>query len=253
MRYIYGFFMAWGCFTAIPCPVKKWDEKYRSAMLETFPLVGTLTGIISCIIWYLVSLAGLGNILTGAVVTAAAFILTGFIHLDGFMDVSDAVLSRRPDIQERQRILKDPHVGSFAVISLAFMLLVFAASVISFAGEFELWKCAMIVTSMTLSRTVSVTDIMRKPAMGTSQYSSMTGGKRAVPAIIAAVICILMCVASGEVINILILAAVMVIAAEAAGGSVRKSLGGMNGDISGYMIVVSETAAMVCIAALSSF
>ena len=27
MKYVTAFFMAWGNFLKIPCPVKKWDEK----------------------------------------------------------------------------------------------------------------------------------------------------------------------------------------------------------------------------------
>ena len=117
MRYIKGFLMAWGCFCRIPCPYRGWEEDNRYAMLNMFPLIGTALGVLAGVIWWLLSLLGVSSLLTGALLTFSYFWMTGFIHLDGFMDCSDAVLSRRP-LADRQRILKDSRVGAFAVISL---------------------------------------------------------------------------------------------------------------------------------------
>ena len=58
--------------------------------------------------------------MAGAVLAGWPWLATGFLHLDGFMDSCDAILSRR-DLEERRRILKDPHTGSFAVISLVIL------------------------------------------------------------------------------------------------------------------------------------
>ncbi|MFR0733457.1 MAG: adenosylcobinamide-GDP ribazoletransferase [Oscillospiraceae bacterium] len=54
------------------------------------------------------------------VLAEVPWLATGFLHLDGYMDVCDAVLSRR-DLATRQKILKDLHCGAFAVISGAFV------------------------------------------------------------------------------------------------------------------------------------
>ena len=59
---------------------------------------------------------------TTAVTLITPFILTGMLHLDGYMDVCDALLSRR-DKQEKLRILKDPHTGAFAVISVIMLFI----------------------------------------------------------------------------------------------------------------------------------
>ena len=51
--------------------------------------------------------------------------------MDGFMDTSDALSSYRTK-EERLRILKDPHIGAFAVISLLMLvgLFLFSASLL---------------------------------------------------------------------------------------------------------------------------
>lgn len=144
MRYIKGFLMAWGCFCRIPCPYRGWEEDNRYAMLNMFPLIGTTLGMLAGVIWWLLSLLGVSSLLTGALLTFSYFWMTGFIHLDGFMDCSDAVLSRRP-LADRQRILKDSRVGAFAVISLGFMMLLFFASMATLAEDFTLAKAAHAV------------------------------------------------------------------------------------------------------------
>ena len=42
--WVYGFFMAWGMFLAIPCPKKIWSETARRKMLACLPLVGFACG-----------------------------------------------------------------------------------------------------------------------------------------------------------------------------------------------------------------
>ena len=47
-------------------------------------------------------------------ILALSYFLTGFLHWDGLIDVSDAFFSNRSR-DDRLKILKDPHVGSFAL------------------------------------------------------------------------------------------------------------------------------------------
>ena len=103
---ITAFFMAWGMFLSIPCPAKIWDEKARPWQLVYLPLVGLLVGAIWALAAYLTGLFGRLPAICAAILAALPFLLTGFIHLDGFMDCCDAILSRR-DLATRQKILKD--------------------------------------------------------------------------------------------------------------------------------------------------
>ena len=53
------------------------------------------------------------------------------MHMDGFMDVNDAIMSRRP-LEDRLRILKDSTVGAFAVITVMFLVLAMYVASFSF-------------------------------------------------------------------------------------------------------------------------
>jgi len=122
MKYITAFFMAWGNFFAVPCPCKLWDNNLRRLQLIFFPFIGILMGILWYFLFVIMNYTGIPIQLQAALLTIYPFLISGFIHLDGFMDCCDAILSRR-ELEERQRILKDSHVGAFAVISVVLLFL----------------------------------------------------------------------------------------------------------------------------------
>ena len=270
--------MAWGCFCWIPCPYKKWNEEDRTAMVAMLPLVGTGLGLVTAVVWSLIGLLGGSQVLSGAVVTAAYFVMTGFIHLDGFMDVADAVMPRHPVMEERIRILKDPHTGSFAAISMALMFLIFAASVAALSGSWGAGPLIFIAVATT-SRCISAVTVISCRPMGTSQYVTTDFGQgrafaKAVPALIITVLvvaaCIALCLQGPHLLDflpggmkylahafgqsaawvVLAAAAVCAITELIIGALDRKALGGMNGDISGHMITSGEMAGLLAAAIL---
>ncbi|MGL4847761.1 MAG: adenosylcobinamide-GDP ribazoletransferase, partial [Clostridium sp.] len=118
-----AFNMNIGMFTILPPFKKVWDENSGKHMMKLYPLIGLIIGLI----WYagavFLKLVGVPKMLLSALVLGIPFFLTGFLHLDGFMDVCDAVLSRR-DRETMLKILKDSRVGAFSVISLVFLLII---------------------------------------------------------------------------------------------------------------------------------
>lgn len=86
-------------------------------------MVGLLWMALLWVVWQL----GLPLLIASLVMIFYIFAVCGFMHLDGFMDCNDAILSRRP-LEERQRILKDSTVGAFAAVTLAFLLIAWFAA-----------------------------------------------------------------------------------------------------------------------------
>ncbi len=124
--------MAWGMFLAIPCPFPRWDENARPRMLVCLPFVGVIVGGLWALTAWLTELIGLPRSIAALLLAAVPWLVTGFLHLDGFSDVCDAMLSHR-DLQTRQKILKDPHCGAFGVICL--LLLILAQFCVFFSAE----------------------------------------------------------------------------------------------------------------------
>lgn len=92
--WIYGFFMTWGMFLSIPCPVRIWDEKARGKMMVCLPLVGAVVGGLWALAAWLLGRIDCPAPVQALVLAAVPWLTTGFLHLDGYMDVCDAVLSR---------------------------------------------------------------------------------------------------------------------------------------------------------------
>lgn len=228
--WIYGFFMAWGMFLTIPCPKKIWRESARRKMLACLPLIGLIVGGI----WALCAWLGsfLPQPLAALLCAAAPWLITGFMHLDGYMDVCDAVLSRR-DLETRQRILKDSHCGAFAVICLALLVLCQWAVFLS-AEALSLWPLTLIPAA---SRACAALAVLTLRPMSTSQYSAMTRG--GAPVVFAAVVLAAVCGLSVLLWDSFAPLAAAVCYWLAAWYAFRQ-LDGMSGDVSGFALTIAE-------------
>ena len=89
--YLCAFAMCQSMFCAIPFPGRLWDEKARGKMLLFLPVVGLEIGLVWAALAWAVRFLKLPALVGGLALCACPFLLTGFIHLDGFMDVTDAV------------------------------------------------------------------------------------------------------------------------------------------------------------------
>ena len=233
--WIYGFFMAWGMFLAIPCPKKIWSETARRKMLACLPFVGAVVGAV----WALAAwLAGfLPRPLGAALCAAAPWLTTGFLHLDGFMDVCDGILSRR-DLETRRRILKDSHCGAFAVICMVLLTMAQWSAFLSLE-DIPLLPLALLPVA---SRAAAAVTVLTLRPMTTSQYSAMERGGAPVYAAAAllAAACIIPAALWG---NFAPLAAAAGYGLAACHG--YRQFDGMSGDISGFALVIGELCGAV--------
>lgn len=238
----HGFVMCQSMFCAIPCPGRIWDEEARGKMLLFLPVVGLEIGLI----WWALSLLPLPGLVRGLVLCVCPYLLTGFIHLDGFMDVTDAVGSCR-DLEKRRAILKDSHVGAFAVIGCVMLMLAGFACCASADTD-----GLILVFVPVVSRCGSALAVTCLRPMSTSQYAGAFREGVSIGQIAA--LGLMLAAAGGSA---LVLcgshALVLVVQMLAYGWALRKgvkSLQGMNGDISGYALTLSELAAVAVWAVL---
>jgi adenosylcobinamide-GDP ribazoletransferase len=239
--WLHAFFMAWGMFLAVPCPYKKWDEKALDKMLVFLPAIGLIVGGVWALAAYLTSLLGYPRAgLTAAILMAVPWIVTGFIHLDGFMDVCDAVLSRR-DLETRQRILKDPHCGAFAVISLGLLMLASFAVLLSW--EYDAVKLIPLALIPAATRASAGIAVLGFKPMSTSQYSRERDKRLIFP------LAVLLAAAISVPVILYGLSGLAPASAAAAYWLFalygRKQLGGMNGDISGFALTLGELVGII--------
>lgn len=116
------FFNALAWFTRLPIP--KWVEfspVMQSGALGYFPWIGLLVGCLSALVYWLASLV-LPVTIAILLSMITSIRLTGALHEDGLADCIDGFGGgwQRPEILG---IMKDSHIGSYAVIGLTLVLL----------------------------------------------------------------------------------------------------------------------------------
>ncbi len=199
------------------------EEDFRKSTLF-FPLVGYLLGLPLA----LLALLPLPEGLLAALQVALLLGLTGFLHLDGLLDLADALLGARPR-EERLRILKDPHLGAFAfgVGGVYLLLLLQALALVRdpfFLLLFPGW-----------ARFVPLPFLNRYPLLHPGMAGLVRGGPLLAPFLLALPLPLLYPLPA-------------LLALLAAWGVARLALarlGGLNGDVLGAVIALSELAGLL--------
>lgn len=110
-----SFLIAFAMFSKIPVPRADWDKENMKYMMCFFPGIGAVIGLLIFGYGKLCALADFGSVMRAAGFVLIPVIVTGGIHLDGFLDTVDALSSYQPK-ERKLEILKDSHAGAFAII-----------------------------------------------------------------------------------------------------------------------------------------
>lgn len=252
MKIIIAFFMAWGNFITLPCPYKRWDNSLKNLMLAFLPSVGLVVGALWCLVYLLLNLAGIPVMVSSFVMVLYIFYVCGFMHMDGFMDCNDAIMSRR-DLAERQRILKDSTVGAFAALTAIFLILGWYSAMTT---SYMAMEYGILLIIPVISRAVGGMAVLDYKPIGHSQYvkdfeaPSKWKYRSVIAAQVAVISIIAILISSSDFLSVITVVVVMAVAGYIACAYARKQLGGMSGDVAGYTICVSEVAGILTAAVI---
>ncbi|MCM3707155.1 MULTISPECIES: adenosylcobinamide-GDP ribazoletransferase [Cytobacillus] len=123
MKWLKGLLINLQFFTSIPIPISlPMDKPHLEKAIRTFPIAGLIQGgIYAFILYAFLEWTPFSLLAAAFAVWLAGILLTGGIHLDGWMDASDAFFSYR-DQEKRLEIMSDPRVGAFGVLSVIVLL-----------------------------------------------------------------------------------------------------------------------------------
>ena len=230
--------VAFSMFSAIPMPQFLWDERNMRYALCAFPLIGAVIGGACWGAWNLCALLGLPALLRGTILTLIPVLITGGIHLDGYSDTCDALASHAAQ-EKKQEILKDPHVGSFAVIRICGYFVM----TLALWTSLKAFPWAAVLLSFCLSRTLSGLAMAAFPMAkntGLAHTFAQAADKKRVRTILIlldAALCagMSLCGASGIL---------MVLTAHGVFGwyahMSKKQFGGLSGDLAGWFLQTAE-------------
>ena len=247
MRMIQSFIIAFSTYSRIPMPRAEWSEENKRYSMCFFPLIGVALGLGLAAWLCICDLLNTGAFLKGSVAAILPILITGGIHMDGFMDTMDAVASWQPR-QRRLEILKDSHAGAFAVIGCASYLLAGAG----LYSELEFPAALPMGCAFVLSRCLSALALNHLPKAnpgGMLSGFADAAKKRAVD--IACGCYILACAAL-----LVIFSKWIGIAVLAASGIcllcyrrfAMKYFGGVTGDLAGWFVQITEIASLAVLA-----
>lgn len=247
-----GFKIAFSMYSKIPMPQSDWSKKNMRYALGFFPLVG---GVIGLIVW---ATAGVfewlsvesGQLFRVCVLTCLPILISGGIHLDGFLDVSDA-LSSWQEKERRLEILKDSHAGAFAIICCAvyFALYTGAVSVVE-AKTFQV--LALGYVAIRAGSGLSLVTLKMAKNTGLAATFSDGASKRAIRVWMAVYLAV--CVWGMCWMNLglgLVCTAVLALVFFYYRRMSYRNFGGINGDLAGWFLQVCELGMMLAAAVLT--
>lgn len=241
MSIINSFFIALSMYSRIPVPRVDWEKENMRYAMCFFPMIGVVIGAVMYLAGWLLDKTSVGGLFRGVVFTLIPIIITGGIHMDGFMDTMDA-LGSWGDREKKLEILKDSHAGAFAILGMGCYLM-WSVAVWSELPAEVLRVCGV---SFALSRALSGFSVVTFPASRNSGLLKMfqDGAQKKVVRItmclyVAAAV-IMMAVMNaramtGAVTGVMIAFLYYIVVS-------RKQFGGVTGDLAGFFLETAELA-----------
>jgi adenosylcobinamide-GDP ribazoletransferase len=164
-RYVLGLLVCLQFFSSLPIPISiKMDKNVIKRTVMMFPILGLIMGgIMGSLLVCLNEWTTLSSLALAFIVWVLPIILTGGIHLDGWMDTCDAYFSYQ-DKEKRLEIMKDPRAGAFAVLSVIVLL----------SARFLFIYESMRVDSLLLAAMIGIIPFFSRMIMGILMVTGKT-------------------------------------------------------------------------------
>ena len=258
MKFFRHIISALSLYSRIPMPrtgaqVDDSDCSDGGRSLMFLPLVGAIIGAVMFLLVRLMSTLSIPRSVKGLLAVLVPVFITGGFHIDGYMDTADA-LSSFADRQKKLEIMKDPHVGSFAVIRFAMQLIVMTGALTVLIGietskntPVFILACVVFVIARSMA---ALTSLFAKKA----KDDGMLAVEAKDPDTLSIVVLFLWTIAALALAAYIDVIAAGVMAAAFAVFTVyylrmtSKHFGGVTGDTAGYFVTASETFVIFAVA-----
>lgn len=251
MKLIKSFFIAFSIYSKLPVPQFEWKEEDMKYMLCFFPWIGAVIGICVYLWGVLCGTYEIGTLCYTLVGSAIPLLITGGFHVDGFMDTTDAFHSYQPK-EKKLEILKDSHIGAFAVIMLVVYWMIYLGA---FSEISDRAMLRIVCAGFFLSRCLSGIGVVSFPSAkkdGMLYLFANHSQKWLVKGALClqGAICIAFMLWQSLYAGIAAVVMAFLVFAYY-GWRSQKELGGITGDTAGYFVLLCEAGVIVIIAFVS--
>jgi len=236
-----SFVFALQFLTRIHIADPEWDYRKCGEGSSFFPVAGLIIGVFL----YLTAFLGLKlftPLIVAVLLIVVGVVISGGLHLDGFMDTIDGLFSGR-SLERKLEIMKDSRVGSFGVVGLACLFLIKLGFMVELLNLGETgWLFAVpVFARWCMVYSIKYFPYLRQAGLG-NPYSDHTGKKEFLTAsVITAVV--LLAAMRTEVLVFLALIPLNHLFAR----WVHRTLGGLTGDIYGATAEIMEAAGLIAV------
>ncbi len=230
MKLVSRFIFAVSHLTRLPVPFIKFDPEEFGRSTSLFPIVGLLLGSIIALFNKILLL--LPSELRASIFVLLTVILTGGMHLDGFMDSIDGLMSSKSR-EKKLEIMRDSRVGALGVAYGACLLLLKYSLFLCVTKSNWCTEILIIVPVFSrwgMSYAVTVFPYARSEGLG-SLFKIYSGTKELVFATIIALAVAYFTVGASGFLLLAITAAVVFFT----GKKISFVLGGLTGDVYGFI------------------
>ncbi len=244
MILIESLMVALSTYSRIPMPNFEWNEKNMKYAICFFPIVGLICGALMWLWSKLGAVLKVSDFFVMMISISIPLLVTGGIHMDGFMDTVDA-LSSHQSKEKKLEILSDPHCGAFAciycgiylILNMAFLYEIYSLdNLLVFCPVYVLSRCITAICAVNLPNA-------RKSGM-LSSYTKNTKRKT-----VNTVMILIAIVCGGGMLYIALIPGITAIAVGALWTllycrMVKKQFGGVTGDTAGFFLQIFELVCM---------
>lgn len=240
-KFVNNFIVAFSMYSKIPMPRIKWETENMCYAYAFFPLIGVCIGVLEWIWRKWCDALSLSTILYAAVATVLPILITGGIHLDGFLDTTDAISSYAPR-EKKHEILKDPHTGAFSIIYFDVLLLLD----FGFWGQaaYQVYKITMYLIPFIMARCIGALLVLLMPsATGSGTVHTFSERSNRKATIVALIIWMMLSLALlfwTYGIRACVILLLTCIAAFVLSNYFKREFGGITGDLAGFAITICE-------------
>lgn len=227
MRYFQGFALAFNMLTIIPFfRVHHFFQGINGISAMFYPLVGFLLGLL---LWLTHTLLApfLPATHLGVIIFALWVLLTGALHLDGLSDTIDGLFVSKEKALE---VMKDSHVGGMGMI-FTFIFLLLKLSSLIYADAYALLPIILMLSRLNATLGIYFYNYTSS-GVGALLKEELTTKYLLIALLYSFIIATLFSFTSALICSLL---AVVLIAR-----FFTKRLGGLSGDIYGFIIELSE-------------
>lgn len=253
MSIIKSLVIAFSMYSKIPMPHLELEDKDMKYVMGFFPLVGLIIGAVS-FCWLCIGRNfNVPDISVTLVFIILPILITGGIHVDGYMDTCDA-LNSYGDREKKLAILKDSHIGAFAVIKLVVYYAIYYAAAYIIVQRAENVQLIIVALTFYLSRIISGFAAVNFHGARNNgmlhTFTSVTAGKSVnIMLAVQLILCVTcMCMCSIVMTAVVVVVAVLVLLYYRY--MAYKQFGGVTGDLAGYLLCMSELCMTAAVAVM---